>query len=288
MSEKKQLTLRRKKRRVIAGGISLLLTLDLYMWGFSLKTENYVLKSDKLENGLKIVFISDLHNCIYGGPEQTQLIREIEKAEPDLVLFGGDVVDQYGGTDNALTVMKYAAEKYPCCYAEGNHEQSRDDLGSFVSQVRSLGINVLEGDCAEYEIDGQRVNVLGMTDINAKRPKSTKYKTQLDSCIEKVNPDSYNILLLHQPDGIGSVTGHGFDLILSGHAHAGQWRLPFVLEQGTYAPDQGIFPDRTNGLFNENGTVQIISRGLAIPMRMCVIPRIFNRPELTVIEINAT
>ena len=78
----------------------------------------------------------------------------------------------------------------------------------------------------------------------------------------------------------------GFDLVLSGHAHGGQWRLPKLLDQGLYAPDQGIFPKYTSGQYSYDSTTHIISRGLARPVRMIFIPRIFNRPELSVIKIN--
>ena len=81
-------------------------------------------------------------------------------------------------------------------------------------------------------------------------------------------------------------TEKDFDLILSGHAHGGQWRLPKILDQGLYAPEQGIFPKYTTGMYQYGDTVHIISRGLARPMRMIFIPRIFNRPELSIIDIN--
>ncbi|MBQ4225962.1 MAG: phosphoesterase, partial [Oscillospiraceae bacterium] len=78
---------------------------------------------------------------------------------------------------------------------------------------------------------------------------------------------------------------HRYDLILSGHAHGGQWRIPGLLDQGLFAPDQGLFPEFTCGQREKNGTVQIVSRGLAKTLRMALIPRIFNRPELSVIDI---
>ncbi|MDE6796877.1 MAG: phosphoesterase, partial [Ruminococcus sp.] len=94
----------------------------------------------------------------------------------------------------------------------------------------------------------------------------------------------YNILLLHQPEQFPQFT-EKFDLILSGHAHGGQWRFPVILEQGLYAPNQGLFPDYTNGQYEYADCTHIISRGLARPLRMIFIPRIFNRPEISVIDI---
>lgn len=282
-----------KKKLLILGELTLLIIVSLYMWGFSLKTEKYSVSSDKIDSRIKIVFISDLHNCTYGGKEQTQLWNEIEKASPDLVLFGGDIIDQYGDIDNALTIMRKSAEKYNCCYAEGNHEQRRDDLKEFEKKVKELGIPVLKGSCAEFEINNQKIRVYGITDSVQKRKK---HQTQLECCLDDLDENYYNILLAHKPQDYRKYLGmenntltesypDSFDLILSGHAHAGQWRIPYILDQGLYAPDQGIFPSYTNGSFEYGDTVHIISRGLAIPVRMCIIPRIFNRPELSVIEI---
>ncbi|MGN1036552.1 MAG: hypothetical protein ACI4PX_02150 [Ruminococcus sp.] len=107
-----------------------------------------------------------------------------------------------------------------------------------------------------------------------------------ESILNLSSPDCYNILIMHEPQQIEYVIDSGFDLILSGHAHGGQWRLPFILEQGLYSPDQGIFPDYTNGIYNYENTTHIISKGLARPLRMIFIPRIYNRPEFTLIEIS--
>lgn len=290
MSERQALSPAKKRVRAICGGFAAMVALNLHLWGFSLDTEHYELSRHKLSEDIRIVFISDLHNCFYGGKDQSLLIGEIDKAEPDLVLFGGDVIDQYGGTDYSLTLMKYVSERYPTCYTEGNHEQFRDDLSGFEDRVRALGIDILQGSVSDFEIKGQNIHVFGMTEPYEKTPDCEKYKPQLDSCMELLDPDEYNILLLHQPEEYSELEERvqDFDLILSGHAHGGQWRLPFILEQGLFAPDQGILPETTNGCFDRDGTPQIVSRGLAIPMRMCFIPRIFNRPELTIIEVKGT
>lgn len=280
MTEKRQ----KLRRRLIFAGITAAVIILLYIWGFMLQTVNYKIKSDKIPNGLKIVFISDLHNCFFGGTDQSGLIEEIENAEPDIVIFGGDVVDQWGGTKYSLTLMKWAAENYRCFYTPGNHEGMRDDEESFIKEVKSLGISVPMGDYFELDIKNQPIRIYGV--INA-------YKdNQLKDSFETLDNDFYNILIAHQPEQYGRYLDSGdvkFDLILSGHAHGGQWRVPFILEQGLYAPDQGLFPEYTNGMFDYNNgkSVHIISKGLAKPLRMIFIPRIFNRPEFTVIEIDS-
>ncbi|MDE6539914.1 MAG: metallophosphoesterase [Ruminococcus sp.] len=248
-----------------------LIIVILYAWGFTMKTEFYSVNSEK-NNSLRIVFISDLHNCTYGGKDQSVIIKEIEENKPDLVLFGGDVIDTQGDTENALTLMKTTAEKYPCAYSAGNHEEWRDDLNEFYKDVKNIGIPVLDGNSTDFMINNQKIRVYGIIDA---------YEKISDI---KTDDDYYNILLLHQPEQFPQFT-ENFDLILSGHAHGGQWRLPVILEQGLYAPNQGLFPDYTNGKYEYGKCTHIISRGLARPLRMIFIPRIFNRPEISVIDI---
>lgn len=243
----------------------------LYAWGFAMQTEFYSVNSEK-NNSLRIVFISDLHNCTYGGKDQSGIIRKIDENKPDLVLFGGDVIDHVNGTENAITLMKDVAKKYPCTYCAGNHEEYRDDLEEFYKDVENLGIPVLDGNSTDFVINNQKIRIYGV--VNSQYIKG----------LPQTDDDYYNILLLHEPQQYGEFT-EKFDLILSGHAHGGQWRLPVILEQGTYAPNQGLFPDYTNGKYEYGKCTHIISRGLARPLRMIFIPRIFNRPEISVIDI---
>ena len=277
---------KKAKKRIIIAIILLVLAL-LSAWGFTMRTVSYDVKSPKLQSGMRIVFISDLHNCFYGGTDQSGIIDEVRKADPDIVIFGGDVVDAWGGTKHALTLMKALSAEYPCFYSPGNHEEMRKDTEEFYEQVREI-CPLLLGDFSETVVNGEKVRIYGAEDSVA----WGKHKTQLEECFDTLDGDYYNILVAHQPEQINAYLGEGlnnkenFDLILSGHAHGGQWRIPKLLDQGLYAPDQGIFPDYTQGMYEYDGTVHIISVGLARPLRMIFIPRIFNRPELSVIDMN--
>ncbi len=264
-----------KKLKITA--VVLVLTVLLYAWGFALKPVDYIVESKKTD-GLKIVFISDLHNCFFGGTDQSGIFKKIEKSKPDMVLFGGDVIDYKGGTEYSLKLMKMVSEKYPCAYTAGNHEEMREDEEEFFEEVRKLDIPVLNDDYAEFYINNQKIRVYGIIDYHN---VTQEYQYVLNS-------DYYNILLLHQPEQFEPYNPNlkKFDLILSGHAHGGQWRIPFILEQGLYAPGQGLFPKYTTGQYDYGNCTHIISRGLAKPLRMIFIPRIFNRPELSVIDIS--
>lgn len=282
---------RKTKNKIIISLFAAAAIIMLNAWGFSMKPVSYSVNSDKLGTPVRIVFISDLHNCFYGGKDQSGLWAAIEDAQPDIVLFGGDVIDHMGGFTNALTIMEMVKEKYPCAYAAGNHEMIRSDRQDFFDAAEALGIPVLHGRYAEFTVRGQKIRVYGVIDAY----EYGSGGTQLDNCYETLDSSCYNVLLAHQPEQLeqyirydidgGRPPEGSFDLVLSGHAHGGQWRIPGILEQGLYAPDQGVFPEFTTGQRELDGTVQIVSRGLARPLRMIAIPRIFNRPELSVIEI---
>ncbi len=261
-----------------------LLNITMNAFGNALQIEHYRLTSDKLTEPVRIVFITDLHNCTYGGNNQSGIWETIQAEQPDLVLFGGDMIDQYGGTAHALRLMEMTKGAYPCAYTSGNHEVDRRDTEEFYEAVEALGIPVLHGNAMDVTVNDQALRISGF--IHA-----YENPDQFERCCQSLGDGRYNILLIHQPEQFASTItkcakyGTEADLVLSGHAHGGQWRIPKLLEQGLFAPDQGIFPEHTGGLRTEGDTVQITSRGLAKPFRMLLIPRIFNRPELSVVEI---
>ncbi len=276
----------KKKIEIRLGILSGLILLNITMnaFGNALQTEHYTLASDKLTESVRIVFVSDLHNCTYGGSDQSGIWEKIQAEQPDLVLFGGDAVDQYGGTANALRLMEMTKEAYPCAYTSGNHEVDRRDTEEFYDAVEALGVPVLHGNGMDVTVNGQELRISGFIHAN-------ENYDQFKSCCQSLDDDRYNVLLVHQPEQFASTVekcteyGTQADLVLSGHAHGGQWRIPKLLEQGLLAPDQGLFPEFTCGQRTQGDTVQITSRGLAKPFRMLLIPRIFNRPELSVVEI---
>ncbi len=273
----------KSKKKLIIGLAAFAVVIALYVWGFALQTVTYTVDTDKTDS-LKIVFLSDLHNSTFGGGDQSVIWDAVNEAEPDLVLFGGDVIDMWSGTKYALRLMKMVKDKYPCAYSPGNHEEERDDKNEFYSDVKALGIPILAGDKAEFDIKGRKICVYGIINPDA----WGKNDTELNECRAVLDEKCYNILLSHPPERLSPLIDENekqFDLILSGHAHGGQWRIPKILDQGLFAPGQGVFPDYTCGKYSYGDTVHIVSKGLAKPVRMLFIPRIFNRPELTVINV---
>lgn len=248
-----------------------------------LKTVRYTFDSPKVENSFKIALITDLHGNRY-GKNQSTLIDAIDKENPDLVLLGGDIFDDKISYEKSEETIAILSEKYKCYYVTGNHEYWSGDVDNIINIVKSYGITVLEGGVDTIDINGQMVNICGVDDPDnyVYLDGGQKIEDQLKQVEKKVNKDYYTILLSHRPEYYQEYSKYGYDLVLCGHAHGGQWRIPGILN-GLYAPDQGLFPEYAGGLYEYESGAMVVSRGL--DRQGVKVPRIFNRPELVIIEV---
>lgn len=238
---------------------------------FPLRTVRYTLVSRKVSKKVRIVHISDLHSCSY-GKDMKNLINAVDAAEPDIIVLTGDIFDNRTDNKNSDTLLKAIAKKYPCYYVSGNHEYWGNMWDTFSRRAESFGVTVLQGE--KVDIDG--ITICG---ASAKSDIGDSVKV----CADNADTDSFNVLLAHFPENIDFYRSFGkFDLVLSGHAHGGQWRLPPFIN-GLYAPGQGLFPKYAGGRYDFDDTTFIVSRGLSRTMEH--FPRIFNNPELVVIDI---
>ncbi|MBE5943775.1 MAG: metallophosphoesterase [Lachnospiraceae bacterium] len=263
--------------------ITLVVIFLLISFDMRLKTVYYKLDSEKINSPVTIALITDLHSDWYGKNQKT-LVEAIDEAKPDIVLLGGDIFDDEKSYKNTETFLREIAVKYDCYYVTGNHEYWGKDIDNILSIVESYGITILSGDCEVVLINGQVINICGVDDVDVDTyvsgSKSTE--TQIKELGEKVNFNNYTILLSHRPEIIDTYKKYDFDLVLCGHAHGGQWRIPGILN-GLYSPHQGIFPDYAGGRYDYASGTMIVSRGLA--RESTPAPRIFNRPELVIIEL---
>lgn len=244
-----------------------------------LKTVRYTFENDKVDAPVKIALLTDLHGSWY-GKEQRELIKAIDREQPDVVLLGGDIFDDNVSYRESEETISILSKKYRCYYVTGNHEFWSEDIENILSIIRSYGVTVLQGDTETVEINGQKINICGVDDPDG-TPGGTISK-QLLQIEEKRNKDYYSILLSHRPEFYDTYRLYQYDLVLSGHAHGGQWRLPGIIN-GLFAPNQGLFPEYAGGLYEYEGGALVVSRGLD---RWGIkLPRIFNRPELVVIEV---
>ena len=280
-----------KKRYLCITSILLILVLLLLVICDSrLKTVYYTVTSDKITVPVRIVLLTDLHSCRY-GKNQENLVKEVQKQNPDVVLLGGDIFDDKMPYDNAETAVCQLAELYPCYYVSGNHEYWSNDIETILGIVKDCGITALSGEGDTITINGQTINICGVDDPDVAEyvPDGVPIEQQLVSA-EKAAQEAeqvlgteiFTVLLSHRPELLETYQEYDFDLILSGHAHGGQWRIPGILN-GLYAPHQGLFPKYAGGRYDfENGTM-IVSRGLA--RESTPVPRFFNRPELVIVDI---
>ncbi|MFB2538154.1 MULTISPECIES: metallophosphoesterase [unclassified Acinetobacter] len=233
----------------------------------------------------KIALITDLHSCFY-GENQHEIMDVLTKQQPDMILLVGDIYDDVLPNDNADILLKQFQNlkaKHQVYYVNGNHElwMKPADYANVEKKIRSYGIHILHGQGAS--IANSNIKVWGVADQS-----SGQLETQLQTVGGLANKQDFNILLSHRPEYIEQYKNYPFDLVVSGHAHGGQWRIPYLLN-GFYAPNQGLLPKYAGGeyRFDNNGRQLrfIVSRGLARESTR-YIPRIFNRPELVMIQLS--
>lgn len=272
-----------KRTIYIASAIILILTILLAALDVRLKTVFYEVNSDEIQNPVRIALLTDLHSCKYGKGQKT-LIDAIEEQKPTIVLLGGDICDDNIPNDNTEILLSAIADKYPCYYVTGNHEYWSGHIDEILDMFRSYGVTVLQGNSYVIEVNGQKICLSGIDDQDAKHyvDADDVFNTQLNNIEKEKNNSFFSILLAHRPCYIKSYMKYGFDLVLSGHEHGGQWRIPGILN-GLYAPDEGWFPQYAGGQYIFKNGEMIVSRGLA--RESTRVPRLFNRPELVIVDL---
>ncbi len=258
--------------------------LIIYIWSTdnTLTTRSYTLETSKISENVRLLLITDLHSTKYGD-NQSELIMAIDKAKPDVLLLGGDIYDDVRNNDNTRILIKNIANKYPCYYVSGNHEYWSYKIGEIKQEIRNMGVSVLEGSGENIDVNNQNIFLCGVDDPDCSKSEygeSKDWYKELSDCNNSVNENQYSILLSHRPERANDYKNCNFDLILSGHAHGGQFRFPPFIN-GLYAPHQGFLPKYAGGEYDLGNSKMIVSRGLMITY----IPRIFNPPELVVVDI---
>ena len=256
-----------KKRCIVL--ICLLALVLWVLWGnTALEVNEWRIQSDRIPeafDGFRIAQVSDLHNT-----KNEKLLPLLEKAEPDVIVLTGDLVDSRN-TDvaAALDFVREAVKIAPCYYVSGNHESRVPERYALWAGLEELGVMMLDNASAELEHGGERIRLIGLADPYFGGNPGTMLE-------ELTGEDAgFTVLLSHRPELFDVYTEFPVDLVFSGHAHGGQFRLPIL--GGLVAPHQGLFPEYDAGLFTENGTAMLVSRGVG----NSIIPiRFNNRPEI--------
>ena len=248
------------------------------LWGnTALEVNTWVIEHDKIPaafDGFRIAQVSDLHNAGFWQ----DVVEELRQIQPDIIVLTGDLIDS-GRTDvdAALAFAGQAAQIAPCYFVSGNHEAwSSGHWEKLREGLKQSGIVLLENERVRLELGGEHVTMLGLSDPSFGGDHARVLG-------ELAAGEGYRILLSHRPERMKLYAEAGVDLVFSGHAHGGQFRIPFL--GGVIAPDQGLFPEYDSGLYEQGGTAMLVSRGIGnsiIPLRIC------NRPEILVAQLKVS
>ena len=280
----------KKKNRAILFTIIAAVIVGLAIWtvwgNSALMLSKLTVKGSNIPksfDGCRIAQISDLHNAEFGDGNE-KLIEMLQKAEPDIITITGDLIDSSKTDINiALAFADEAVQIAPTYFITGNHEAmvSSQEYADLENGLLEAGVNVLHDKEIVLEQNEEKLILVGIDDpAYADRHGDVGASIASETINELFTTEGYRILLSHRPEFFNQYVEAEVDLVLSGHAHGGQFRLPFI--GGLVAPGQGVFPVYDSGLYSENETNMVVSRGIGnsiIPMRFN------NRPEVVLIEL---
>lgn len=293
--------IRSNRKKYIKSAIVLLIVIALLLFcsyqNRHLETTYYTYKAEHLDaefDGYRIVQISDLHNAKFGKDNQ-KLVDRIRECEPDMIVLTGDLVDSnHTNVDRAVQFVDEVVKICPVYYVTGNHEYwlEASEYDELMSGLTGAGAVILDDQVVEISRGDAKFRLVGLDDrslsdgtleaLFSDESIGHDQAGQKEETADNENSEKkeFTVVLAHEPQYLARYASAGVDLVLSGHAHGGQFRLPFV--GGIVAPDQGFFPEYTAGEYYMDGTEMIVSRGLG----NSVIPvRLFNYPEIVCVEL---
>lgn len=262
----------------------------LAVWGFysGLVVRVYTITSDKIPAGasVRVAVIADLHSRVY-GKEQQSLLGMIKAQQPDMIALVGDIVDDNVPQTGAKLFLRDITDIAPTYYVSGNHEYWSGKYDDIKRMIEGCGITALSNTSVYLNVKGVRLCLCGTDDPEVfeytedKQLLALKDVSGLLKQFSGLDDDTFNILLAHRPENIKDYAKYNIDLALSGHAHGGQIRIPLFIN-GIFAPDQGYFPKYAGGQYKLDDLTMVVSRGLGFDER---VPRVFNPPEVVVVDI---
>lgn len=270
----------RKKHWWILPVLAILVVLTLIALDERLTLRTYTVASPKLTAEVRLAVVTDFHS----SDNADDVVAMVASCAPDAVLLVGDMFDDdiaNRPTERTLSLMRQLSALYPCYYVSGNNEAWTGEMDALYQQTEEAGVMVLRMSSGVLTVRGQRIALCGIPDpyemVFSGAPDTEE---QIRQAMENVDSADFIVLLTHRPELLAKYAQFPLDLVVSGHAHGGQVRIPGVLN-GLYAPNQGWFPKLAGGAYTQDGTTLIVSRGLAVRTRL---PRIFNRPEVVLVR----
>ena len=279
------------KKTVLIVSVLVILCLGIWtLWGnIALEVNEYEIVSDRIPEafaGFRIAQVSDLHNKDF-GEGYGQLLTLLSEINPDIIVVTGDLIDsRQTDLDVALEFAWQAGKLARVYYVSGNHEARVPEYEDLKTGLVKAGVVILENQKVQITREGESITLMGIDDPSFQEDylfgDSEPVARQAIENLQNES-DGYTVLLSHRPELFNLYVDTGMDLVFSGHAHGGQFRLPFI--GGLVAPNQGFFPEYDAGLFSEGSTTMIVSRGVG----NSIIPiRVNNRPEIVVATLFAS
>lgn len=278
----------RKKKWLIISAVIVILCIWMIWSNLTVRLTNIKITSSDLPaafDGFTIAQVSDLHNAEFGD-DNSVLIEMLKSASPDIIAITGDIIDsEHTDIDVAIRFITNIVDIAPCYYVTGNHEAwLGEDYSVLEDAMTDAGVTVLHDETIKLERDGQTIQLIGLDDpdFSDDAYRYSSNEEMVSAKLENIKiSEDFVILLSHRPEVFEAYADSDVDLVLSGHAHGGQLRIPFV--GGLIAPDQGFFPEYDSGVYSEDETSMVVSRGIG----NSVIPvRINNRPEMVIVELH--
>ena len=273
---------------LIASILLILISLFLYFQNNKIDITKYSIKSEKVNNSIIIAHLSDMHSKPF-----KKVVKKLSEIKPDIICITGDYINDHAkNKEKMFDLASEMVEFAPVYYITGNHERRLDNFEEIMQSLRESGFNVLLDEVATAEIKDSEIDILGLDenmadhkDYRARKAGIFEYRDMKPYFEELNKANGFKIVLSHCPENFEGLkemnySQYDFDIQLSGHAHGGQFILPFI--GPVFAPGQGLFPKYARGSFGERPKL-IISRGLGnseFPFRL------FNHPEINVIRIN--
>lgn len=282
-----------------------------YLENQNFKESFYCVSSLKVNNKIRVIQISDLHNCSF-GKDNEKLINRVKKLNPDLIIYTGDIIDTKADSDEkVVNLCAKLAKVAPSYYIYGNNEVEKyydtlltqdalDEKFGFnndnrepdkllelsdtlTEKLTKAGVNVLKNSQDTVTIGKTTVDIFGVLTSNPSAFWSYG-GTAYGDFIYK-NENNLKIMAIHEPQVFETYTPDTWgDLMLAGHTHGGTARIPII--GPAYTHEGGILPARSGhyvyGRYDVEGRPLIVSSGL----ENTSILRFNNEPELVVVDIN--
>ena len=263
----------------------LLVFAEMYRELHTFRVTRYQVASPKLAGKKTWVFLSDLHNQVY-GVNNCRLIDAVKKESPDLILIGGDMLVGKNGHsyEPALACVKELVKIAPVYYANGNHEERMklkpqkydQSYALYREKLLHLGVHLLENE-SKVRLTGLEIPLECYTHLKRREMPEGAIKERIGNR----DPEAFQVLLAHNPSYMKEYLAWGADLILSGHLHGGMVRIPGI--GGVIGPDFVLFPKYSGEMRRVGDQTVIVSKGLGTHT---IHIRLFNPAEVVVLSLN--